>query len=238
MDHRRKDIRARPKTTLFMLVSVDGKISTGDRDALDFDKDIPRIIGAKEGLSQYYDLEKKTDFFSLNSGRVFEKICINKPKRHILKLPVNFVVIDDKPHLTELGVRNLLAKARKLYIVTTNRQHPAFRIMSENLEIIYFSKAIHFKQLFQLLRSKIGILRMTIQSGGTLNAVLLREGLLDHLSLVIAPLLVGGRNTSSLIDGESLHTLGDLKKIKVLKFKKAVVLKHDYLQLIYDIVNR
>jgi 2,5-diamino-6-(ribosylamino)-4(3H)-pyrimidinone 5'-phosphate reductase len=40
----------RPKTTLFMLMSIDGKISTGDTDALDVDRDLPGIAGVREGL--------------------------------------------------------------------------------------------------------------------------------------------------------------------------------------------
>ena len=59
----------RPITTLFMLMSVDGKISTG-LAARDFDKDLPDIKGVNEGLSQYYDLEQETDSFSLNTGKV------------------------------------------------------------------------------------------------------------------------------------------------------------------------
>ena len=35
----------RPITTLFMLMSVDGKISTGSTDALDVDQDFPHIDG-------------------------------------------------------------------------------------------------------------------------------------------------------------------------------------------------
>jgi len=34
---------SRPITTLFMLMSVDGKISTGSSDELDVDKDYPTI---------------------------------------------------------------------------------------------------------------------------------------------------------------------------------------------------
>ena len=45
-------------TTLFMLMSVDGKISTGAVDELDVDRDFPRINGVKEGLYQYYEIEK------------------------------------------------------------------------------------------------------------------------------------------------------------------------------------
>lgn len=39
----------RPITTLFMLMSVDGKISTGATDELDFDQDFPHIEGVREG---------------------------------------------------------------------------------------------------------------------------------------------------------------------------------------------
>ena len=37
----------RPVTTLFMLMSVDGKISLGASDDLDVDKDFPKIAGLK-----------------------------------------------------------------------------------------------------------------------------------------------------------------------------------------------
>ena len=40
----RKDKMDRPITTLFMLMSVDGKISTGATDDLDVDKDFPKIL--------------------------------------------------------------------------------------------------------------------------------------------------------------------------------------------------
>ena len=52
----------RPITTLFMLMSVDGKISTGATDELDVDKDFPKIDGLKEGVGQYYEIEQTTDF--------------------------------------------------------------------------------------------------------------------------------------------------------------------------------
>ena len=59
--------KIKPSTTLFMLMSVDGKISTGAVDELDVDRDFPRINGVKEGLYQYYEIEKTTDLWSLNS---------------------------------------------------------------------------------------------------------------------------------------------------------------------------
>ena len=52
-----EDNMDRPVTTLFMLMSVDGKISTGATDDLDVDKDFPKIAGLNEGLHQYYDVQ-------------------------------------------------------------------------------------------------------------------------------------------------------------------------------------
>ena len=91
----RKDKMDRPITTLFMLMSVDGKISTGATDDLDVDKDFPKIKGVNEGLHQYYEIEQTTDLWSFNSGRVQEKMGVNK-KKIPRKTPVSFVVIDNK----------------------------------------------------------------------------------------------------------------------------------------------
>ncbi|MBQ3706200.1 MAG: hypothetical protein II888_07070 [Clostridia bacterium] len=46
----------RPVTTLFMLMSVDGKISTGATDELDVDRDFPKITGLREKLFDFVDL--------------------------------------------------------------------------------------------------------------------------------------------------------------------------------------
>ncbi len=89
----------RPITTLFMLMSVDGKISTGATDDLDVDKDFPQIAGVSEGLHQYYEIEQTTDLWTLNSGRVQAKIGVNTKKMPD-KTPVSFVVIDNR-HLNE-----------------------------------------------------------------------------------------------------------------------------------------
>ena len=78
----------RPITTLFMLESLDGKISTGAYDNLDADKDFPKINGVKEGLHQYYEIEQETDLFSLNTGRVMAKIGVNDKKEYHEKVDV------------------------------------------------------------------------------------------------------------------------------------------------------
>lgn len=91
----------RPQTTLFMIQSLDGKITTGDLDTLDLDSDFPTIFGVKEGLHQYYELEKQTDRVSLNSGKVQAKIGVNNKIWDGPPSDMRFILIDNKPHLTK-----------------------------------------------------------------------------------------------------------------------------------------
>jgi len=222
------------KTTLFMLMSLDGKITTGSIDERDFDKDLPNIDGAKEGLQQYYELEKKTDWFSFNTGRCMSKVGWNEDKATIEQLPVIFVIVDNKPHLTTRGVENLIKRTEKLYIVTTNDNHPALKMDSDQLEVIVYDQTVNFIDLFERLTQK-GAKAMTIQSGGDMNASLLREGLIDELSIVITPILVGGKDTQSLIGGESLRSVEDLQKIKALELLSVDKLEHNYLHVRYKV---
>lgn len=228
----------KPITTLFMLTSVDGKISTGSNDKLDVDKDFPKIRGIKEGLKQYYEIEQTTDLHSLNSGRVLAKVGANKPQKNLVKLPVSFLIIDNEPHLNKTGVDNFLRKSKKLYIITTNKNHPAFkRKDADNLEIIYYKNKIDFVDLFKKLKQEYKINRITIQTGGTLNSIFLRNKLIDKISIVVAPALIGGTDTPSLIDGKSLSSIKELSLIKALKLTEVKKLNDSYLHLKYDVIN-
>lgn len=106
--------------TLFMISSVDGKISTGSNDKRDIDKDFPKIKGLLEGLHQYYELEQQTDLHSFNTGRVMAKIGMNE-KKEIKKTPVSFIIVDNT-HLNKNGVKNLIQKSERLYLITTNKK--------------------------------------------------------------------------------------------------------------------
>ena len=224
----------RTYNTLFLLISVDGKLSTGSIDERDEDKDFPKIEGIKEGLYQYYDIEKTTDNFSLNSGFVMSKIGVNTDHSPIHCPNVNFVIVDNK-NLTEKGVANLCNNLKTLYLVTSNKNHPAYNLKNNNLVIMYYENEVDFEDVFVKLKQEYGAERVTIQSGGTLNSIFIRKGLVDRLSVVIAPCLIGGKDTPTLVDGKSLVTEEDLKYIKSLELEEVNKLENNYLHLLYTI---
>ena len=224
----------RPVTTLFMLMSVDGKISTGSTDELDFDRDLPRLPGVREGLHQYYEIEQTTDLWSFNTGRVQAKMGVNE-KEMPEKTPVSFALLDNH-HLSEHGVRYFAARSRKAVIITSNPSHPAFHVPAENLHIIYQEEP-SLKDALRRLKSECGCDRLTVQSGGRVNSLFLREKLLDYVDIVMAPVLIGGRDTSTMIDGPSLKSVSQLQDAGILRLEKCSVLEDSYIRLQYRVVG-
>jgi len=217
-----------------MLMSVDGKISTGATDNMDVDKDLPKIEGVREGIHQYYEIEQTTDLWSFNTGRVQAKMGVNE-KPMPGKTPVSFVILDNN-HLTEHGVQYFCELSKEFVLVTTNRDHPAFGIKADNLHIILQQKLL-LADMLKTLKSDFGCERITIQSGGTLNSMFLREKLFDYIDVVMAPVLIGGKNTATLIDGESLRDESELDKLGALQLVECKVLEDSYIRLRYKVLN-
>ncbi len=225
---------SRPITTLFMLMSVDGKISTGSSDELDVDKDFPTITGVAEGLHQYYEIEQSTDLWSFNTGRVQAKMGVNE-KPLPAKTPVSFVLLDNH-HLTENGVEYFCALSKQVVVITSNPNHPAFSVKEDNLHII-FQEQISLKAALERLHEDYGCERLTVQSGGTVNELFLREKLFDFVDVVVAPILIGGKDTSTLIDGQSLKSKTELSDLGVLKLIECSALEDSYIRLRYQVIG-
>lgn len=87
------------------------------------------------------------------------------------------------------------------------------------------------------LKSEYGCQRITIQSGGTLNGLFLREKLFDYIDVVVAPVLVGGKDTATLIDGKSLLSKSELSQLGMLKLQECTVLENSYIRLRYKVIH-
>ena len=224
----------RAVTTLFMLMSVDGKISTGSSDEMDVDKDFPNITGVKEGLHQYYEFEQMSDLWSFNTGRVQQKMGVNEEDFQA-KSPVSFVLLDNH-HLTEHGIRYFCQLSKEFVLITQNPAHPAFLVKEDNLHII-MQDTLDLAGALEILKEDYGCSRLTVQSGGTLNGLFLRKKLLDYIDIVVAPILIGGKDTATLIDGASITSVDDLHALGVLKLEACDVLKNSYIRLRYKVIN-
>ena len=144
-------VRNRPETTLFLMQSLDGKISTGDVDERDQEIDFPKIKGIKEGNYQYYEFLFKTDRHAIISGKVLAKIGVNSREKADDHKDVTLIVIDRKPHLTKQGINYLVNSFKSIFVVEFCKQfqrsaNTCLKYFSSNLLLSLFcfiSESIH-----------------------------------------------------------------------------------------------
>ncbi|SCY36495.1 RibD C-terminal domain-containing protein [Butyrivibrio hungatei] len=151
------------------------------------------------------------------------------------KTPVSFVLLDNT-HMTEHGVQYFCARSKEFVLITTNKTHPAFNIKADNLHIIY-QENLSLEDALIELKKNHGCERITIQSGGTVNGMFLREKLFDYVDIVVAPVLIGGKETSTLVDGAALTKENELDKLGVLSLIGCDVLENSYIRLRYKVVS-
>ena len=71
-----------------------------------------------------------------------------------------------------------------------------------------------------------------------MNSLLLEDDLIDYVDIVVAPLLVGGKDTPTLIDGKSIKTKDELHNLKALKLLEVKKLNDSYLRLHYEVIHK
>jgi riboflavin biosynthesis pyrimidine reductase len=92
---------------------------------------------------------------------------------------------------------------------------------------------IDLKSALVKLRAKFGIHRLLLEGGGKINGSFLEEGLIDELSILIAPLANGSRGTPTLFDIG--RRTSDGSKLRLLAVKR---LQDDIVWLRYKVRSR
>jgi riboflavin biosynthesis pyrimidine reductase len=75
-------------------------------------------------------------------------------------------------------------------------------------------QAIGLRGVLRRLRSRFGIRKLLLEGGGKINGSMLKAGLIDELSLLIAPVADGTTDIATLFDsGPQSHAAAGLKMI-------------------------
>jgi len=78
---------------------------------------------------------------------------------------------------------------------------------------------VSVKILLQTLR-KLGIRKILLEGGGSLNWSMLGSGLVDEISVAITPRILGGEKAVSLVEGKGVALVKDALKLKLLRTSK------------------
>ena len=207
-----------PEVVLTTTVSVDGRITLG-RDQLLLDPTVAARWSAMTADGAFADRHAQLDATAILEGSGSfvgpDAVAPRWPQPTVSDdalwqdhLPTRaerwFVVADGRGRVdwsfTSDGVT-------KLHVLVCRSTPAGYLQRLRDLGVGYFvvgDERVDLRSALARLRSSLGVTRVIADSGGTLNASLLREGLVDILDVITLPGLVGGSGTPTMMDGAPL----------------------------------
>jgi len=205
----------RCKTILVVGASIDGKISPGrGLSSKKFGGQVPGKVSL-----ELHKLRSNVDGIMVSSSTVLSDNpsltvrSVNlrkKPYRIVIdrlgKIPQNSKILNDEADTIILTSREGKSKFKKAFCKAQIIICAAGR---EGLDL---------KDAFRKLK-KLGINKILIEGGGTLNHGLFSSGIIDRMIVFIFPFIVGGKDTPTIVDGEKSFS-DSLKQMKLKNVKQ------------------
>lgn len=204
----------KPEVVLNVFSSIDGKITTAPgRDVAEWTA--AGIDGeAHEVTHQLYD---ELDCDGLVSGS--ESLIVWGANGVELDRPIYepkkskaYIVFDGRGRINWYQTEGLL-------VVTREDVSKKYMEQLKDKGIPYISAGVgdHIDLSLALHKlHELGYRRLGLTGGGVINGAFLRQGLIDEISVVIAPLAIGGTTTPSIFDSEDLKELNDATSLELI----------------------
>lgn len=227
-----------PYCTIFHIQSLDGKISTGIGDRRDFDSDLANDAVLSGGFQDYHEFEKDTDYWSLITDTTAGKLGANDGE-FLKSFHKHGFILWYNGNIDISGIKHIYDMCENLIVVTAPGNMRTVRTASPNIALCALTgrSVVDIQRAMHTLHDTLGVDKITIQSGGTLNAQFIRARVINKVVVYVAPVLIGGAGTTSLVDGANIVSDNDLKDIKSLNLKEATIISKDFLRLVYEVNN-
>ena len=206
----------RPYVILNSAMTLDGKIAT---------KTGSSEISGPEDLIRVHKIRKEVDAIMVGINTVLA----DDPRLTVHKIPSApsdnplRVVVDSRAR-TPLEFRILNTDAPTLIAVSKSADPQKVETLKKKVDVVFCGdKRVDLPCLMAKLHGN-GVKTLMLEGGSTLNYSMLSQGLVDEVRVCIAPMIAGGKDSKTLVDGEGIENMKDAFK---LKFKKSYSLGKD-----------
>ncbi len=206
-------------------MTLDGKIATRTGSS---------EISGPEDLKRVHQIRKDSDAIMVGINTLLAddpRLTVHKISSNPSDNPLR-VVVDSKAR-TPLNARILNRDAPTIIVVSNQAPLSKVEKLRKTAEVIICGdNMVDLEQLLKKLKIK-GINTLMLEGGSTLNFSMLKNNLIDEIRVCVAPMIVGGREAKTLVDGEGFDFMADAVK---LELKKSFNLDNDLI-LEYDVLD-
>ncbi len=215
----------RPGITIYNVTSLDGRL-TGFQADLDLYYGISSkwgndgvLVGSETVLQSMEEVPEETE----ENRRPPESVNDEK-------LPY-VIFVDSRGRIRSHHVFRHLPYIREVLVLISKKTPREYRKYLEERDIDYIETGedrVDLKEAVEVLRSDYGLNNIRSDSGGSLNSVLMREGLVDRIVILLDPVLAGGGNTPFF------NELSSTVKLRLESMEK---MDSGQLLMSYEVVN-
>jgi 2,5-diamino-6-(ribosylamino)-4(3H)-pyrimidinone 5'-phosphate reductase len=202
------------QVTINAAMTVDGKIATAKGDSkISSDRDLRRV----------HKLRSSVDAIIVGISTVIadNPMLSARTSKNKLENPVR-VIIDSTARIP-LNSKLLKSACKIKTIVAVTKRAPKYKISKiENagaIVIIAGTGSVDLKEVFFFLK-KIGIKKILVEGGGELNWSFFSLRMVNQLIVTLAPTIVGGREATTLVEGDGYTKISKAIKMKMIKILK------------------
>lgn len=190
-------------------MSIDGKISTIKNDS---------AISSKLDLVRVHKLRSTVDGIMIGISTVlgddpmlnvrYSATGTKNPTRIIIdskaRIPLNSRIIESSNKIQTIIAVTHNASSRKIKEI----QKKGAQVL------VYGNGKVNLRNLFQQLE-KMGLKKIIVEGGGEINWSVLKLGLVNELVVTISPVVIGGRDAKTLVEGKGFTNISDGIKMKL-----------------------
>jgi 2,5-diamino-6-(ribosylamino)-4(3H)-pyrimidinone 5'-phosphate reductase len=203
-------------------MSIDGKISTRRNDS---------SFSSRKDWIRVHKLRSSVDGIVIGISTVLEDNPMLSVRYYSkgTKDPVRIIV--DSNARIPLNSR-IIRSSKNIQTIVATTPNASTRKIKElkkaGVQILVSGKRkVNIKNLFQQLEN-LGLKRILVEGGGEINWSVLKIGLANELIVTISPVVVGGRDAKTLVEGEGIANVTSGIKMRLSKtlinYKNEIVL--------------
>ena len=218
-----------PKVIIYNAVSLDGRINFFNTDS-----------------KLYYEIASKwnVDAVLMGSNTLLNGFNVETGELHgwansddeINSFPL--LVVPDSGGKIRIWDKVLQLSFIKDILVLCSRSTPQEYMnfldeMNIKYMVIGYNK-VNLGIALEELNTQFGVRSLRVDSGGTLNGILLRDDLVDEVGVLLNPLMIGGISPNSIYTAPDLKTSEEVIDLKLIKMEQ---LKNETIFLQYRVMK-